>query len=248
MALRLNGSIFSDKTFSLTIVPILSTIVPIMSTSDDKNSLANTLFGETRLAVLTLLYGRPDRLLYLRQIVRMTGAGQGAVQRELKLLSDAGIIERSRTGNHVFFRANSRCPIFDELRGIIIKTAGLADVLRDALDPIAGNIRSAFVYGSYADGRDTPASDIDVMVIGNVSFGEVVRTLQSAQEILSREINPSVYPEGEFIRKVSDRNAFLERVLDGGKIFLIGDEDELGRLAQEPPTHGQAAGIPSEIE
>lgn len=203
-----------------------------MSTIKDNISLAEMIFGETRLAVLSLLYGRPDQSFYVRQVIRITGAGQGAVQRELKLLSEAGIIERSKVGNQVFFRANQRCPIFGELRGIIIKTAGLADVLRAALNPVAKNIRTAFIYGSYAEGRDTAASDVDIMVIGGVSFGDVVQALNAAQEILNRELNPSVYPEREFIRKVSEKNAFMERVLAGGKIHLIGDEDELGRLAR----------------
>lgn len=205
-----------------------------MSTIRNSSTLAKTLFGETRRAVLAILYGRPDQSFYLRQIIRMIGAGQGAVQRELELLTRAGIIMRSRVGNQVFFKANPRCPIFNELRGIIIKTSGLADVLRSSLDPIASNIRFAFVYGSFAEGSDTAASDIDVMVIGSVTFGEVVQALRSAQETLGREINPTVYPVSEFVMKVSKSNNFLNRVLSGEKIFLIGEEDVLARLAREP--------------
>lgn len=205
-----------------------------MSTIRNSSTLAKVLFGQTRRAVLAILYGRPDQSFYLRQIVRMVGAGQGGVQRELKLLSEAGVIERSRVGNQVFFQANPRCPIFNELRGLIIKTTGLADVLCAALDPIECTIRTAFVYGSFADGRDTVASDVDVMVIGDVPFGEVIQALQTAQVTLGREINPTVYPEREFIKKASDKNNFIGRILSGKKIFLIGDEDELARLAPKP--------------
>ncbi len=205
-----------------------------MSTSRENSAIAKLLFGETRRSLLGIFYGSPDQSFYLRQIIRMTGAGQGAVQRELELLTGAGIIIRSRVGNHVFFRVNSRNPIFNELRGLIIKTIGLADVLRSSLEPIANNIRFAFVYGSFAEGRDTASSDIDVTVIGSVTFGEVIQALRSAQEILGREINPTVYPVSEFVMKVSKSNSFLRRVFSREKIFLIGDEDELTRLAGEP--------------
>lgn len=183
--------------------------------------------------VLSLLYGRPDQTFYLRQIIRMTGSGQGAVQRELGMLAEAGIIVRSRVGNHVFFQANSRCPVFSELRGLIMKTAGLADILREALKPLTYVIRAAFIYGSFADGRDTASSDVDVMIIGDIPFGTVLQALNPAQEKLGREINPNVYPVSEFSRKMSEDNSFIERVLTRKKIFLFGDEDEFGRLARE---------------
>jgi predicted nucleotidyltransferase len=164
----------------------------------------------------------------------VVGAGQGGVQRELKVFADAGIIERSRVGNQVFFQANPRCPIFNELRGLIIKTTGLADVLRNMLKPLERRIHTAFIYGSFAEGRDTRASDVDVMVIGEVEFSEVTNALMPAQETLGREINPTVYPEREFVKKVSDKNNFFGRVLSGKKIFLVGDEDELARLVPKP--------------
>jgi len=205
-----------------------------MSTINNNSSLTKTLFGETRRAVLAILYGHPDQSFYLRQIVRMVGAGQGGVQRELKVLADSGIIERSRVGNQVFFQANPRCPIFNELRGLIIKTTGLADVLRNMLKPLERRIHTAFIYGSFAGGRDTKASDVDVMVIGDVTFGEVIQALQTAQETLGREINSTVYPKHEFIKKASDKGNFIGRVLSGKKIFLIGDENELARLAPKP--------------
>jgi DNA-binding transcriptional ArsR family regulator len=184
--------------------------------------------------VFALLYGHPDRTYHLRQIVRLTGSGQGAVQRELGLLTEAGIITRERVGNLAVFQANRRCPVFPELRSLTMKTAGLGDVLRHALEPLGTMIRAAFVYGSFADGRDTAASDVDVMIIGDIPFGRVVGAFLSAQDTLGREINPTVFPTEEFRRKAKEGTGFVGRVMNGNKIFLVGDEDELARVAREP--------------
>ncbi len=205
-----------------------------MGTTYHKDSLAAALFGETRRAVFALLYGHPDRAYHLRQVVRLTGSGQGAVQRELGLLADAGIITRERLGNLVLFQANTRCPVFPELRSLMVKTAGLADVLRHALEPLGTMIRAAFVYGSFADGRDTASSDVDVMIVGDVSFGDVVGAFLPVQDTLDREINPTVFPPEEFQRKAKEGTGFVSRVMNGNRIFLVGDEDELARVAREP--------------
>lgn len=202
-----------------------------MSTLIPHTSLSRALFGDTRLAVLTIFFRNPEQPLYLRQVIRLIGAGQGAVQRELKSLADAGILSTSRIGQQLFFRANPACPIYHELRSLIVKTSGLADVLRAALQPIAGRIRAAFVYGSFASSRENRASDVDVMVIGDVTFAEVADSLYEAQKTLDREINPSVYPVNEFIEKASETGGFIDRVLSGEKIFIIGDEHELAGLA-----------------
>ncbi len=183
--------------------------------------ISDALFNDTRRAVLALLYGNPGASWYLRQIVRLVGGGQGAVHRELSNLAAAGIVTRTRGGREVYYQADPSCPVFEELRGIVRKTSGLADVLRSALEPLAPSIRTAFVYGSVAAGSETPASDIDLMVVGDVGFDEVVRALAPAQKALGREINPTVYPEAEFEEKRGG-GGFVDRVLAGEKVMVVG--------------------------
>lgn len=195
--------------------------------------VSSALFGKARRAVLGLLLGHPDETFYLRQIVRLLHVGQGAVQRELGRLVEAGIVWRSRRGNQVCFQANPRCPIFGELRGIVLKTVGLGDVLRSALAPLAGRIQFAFVYGSIARGEPTAASDIDLCIVGDVSFGEIVAALAPAQEALGWEVNPTVYPPAEYAAKLAERHPFVSNIVRGPRIILIGDEAEVITWLQE---------------
>jgi len=198
-----------------------------------RDNLSATLFGKTRRAVLSLLYSHTDESFYLREIARAAGVGLGAVQREVKHLSDSGIISRTVRGNQVYYQANPHCPIFQELKDLVIKTAGVGDVLRAALAPLAGRIGVALIYGSLARGKESRASDVDLLVVGDVTFAEVVSALGDAQETLGREINPTVYPPDEFQSKLGEGHHFLTSVSKEPCIFLIGGEDELERLAQK---------------
>jgi len=196
------------------------------------------LFGQTRRAVLGLLLGHPDESYYLRQVARLTGAAPAAVQRELVQLVAAGIVERTDQGRQAYFRANARCPVFPELRGLVTKTAGAAGVIAGALTPLAERVRVAFIYGSVAGGDEKRDSDVDVMVVGDVSFAEVARALRPAQDRLHREVNPSVYPPSEFAEKVRGGHHFLSSVLKGDMIFVVGGTNELERLAEERVAEG----------
>jgi len=185
------------------------------------------LFGRARREILALLFGHPDESFYLRQIARLAKTGQGAAQRELKRMADAGLLQRETRGRQVYFQAQPRCPVFRELRSLFSKTAGACEILRDALRPLAGRIRAAFLFGSVARGGQRRGSDVDVLVVGDATFGEVVSALRPAQEKLRREVNPVVYPPAEFRSKRAQGHPFLAEVLGGEKIFLIGDEREL---------------------
>jgi predicted nucleotidyltransferase len=211
-------------------VTYLVTIVPRMSTILVGSELSAALFGQTRRAVLGLLFSHPGQSYYLRHLVRSAGLGLGAAQREVKRLSDAGIIRRTLSGHQVFYQANSDCPIFDELKGLMVKTACVADALRAALAPLAAQIRVAFIYGSVARLTQKNGSDVDIMVVGESTFGDVVAALGSAQETLAREINPTVYSPAEFRSKLKAGHHFLTAVAGGEKTLLIGDEHELRRL------------------
>ncbi|MBI4206687.1 MAG: nucleotidyltransferase domain-containing protein [Betaproteobacteria bacterium] len=191
------------------------------------------LFSKTRQALLGVLYTRADEAHLQEDLIHLAALGRGTVQRELEFLTRAGIVRRTVRGRQVYFQANPDCPIYPELKGLIVKTAGVADVLRSALAPLAERIAAAFIYGSIARGTERRGSDVDVMVIGEVSFAEVTDALARTQEALGREVNPSVYPPAELRSKVAARHHFLKTVLNGEKLFLIGDERELARLAKK---------------
>jgi predicted nucleotidyltransferase len=148
------------------------------------------------------------------------------------------VLVRKPVGNQVHFQANPTCPIYDELRGILKKTVGVADVLREALAPLADRIAVAFVYGSVASGEERAGSDLDVLIIGEARFAEVVAALDPAQELLRREVNPNLYSALEFRKKLAAGEPFLRRVLAGDKILIIGGEDELGKLAAHRKAQG----------
>ena len=194
-------------------------------------NLASLLFGAYRRDALALLLLHPEISLHVREIGRVTGKAPGTLLRELNRLADAGVLSRKPVGNQVQFQASSACPIYEDLRNILKKTAGLADVLREALEPLTDKIQVAFVYGSVARGDERAASDLDVMVVGDTKFADVVEALAPAHEALRREINANVYPPSEFRAKIKAGEPFLKRVLADRKIFLIGEEDDIRKPA-----------------
>ncbi len=190
-----------------------------------------SLFGHTRSALLALLYGHAEESFYLRQLIRTVGAGHGALQRELKHLTDMGLIVRRVQGNQVLYRANAQSPIFKEIKSLITKTVGIHDAIRSALAPLEAEIQVAFVYGSVARQKERASSDVDLMVLGSAPFGEVVSALGPAQRVLGREINPTVFPISEFRSKLAAGNHFLRSVMKDKKLFVLGSEHELAKLA-----------------
>jgi predicted nucleotidyltransferase len=199
---------------------------------------AALLFGAYRRDVLALLLLHPEESRHVREIARAIGKAPGTLLRELNALAAAGVLTRKPVGNQVHFQANPACPIYEDLRNILKKTVGVADVLREALAPLRDRIRAAFVYGSVARGDERARSDLDVMVVGEAGFGDVVAALAPAQESLRREVNPNVYPALEFRKKLAAGEPFLKRVLAERKIFIVGGEADLGK----PAAHRQAQG------
>jgi predicted nucleotidyltransferase len=208
----------------------MHTIVRNMRTISEKT--IDWLFPEVRKRVLSLLLTSPADRLHLRDIVRQTGSAVGTVRRELTGLAGAGIVTKVKDGNRTYYQANTACPVYGELAGLVRKTTGLAKVLAKALEPLSENITLAFIYGSFAAGFAGTDSDVDLMVIGRCTFGQVVEVLHNVQNDVGREINPTVYPTDEFRQKLVDGDHFIGGVLCGEKIFLIGDTDELARLAK----------------
>ncbi len=195
--------------------------------------LVELLFGAYRRRILSLLLLHPERSFYVREIGRLTGVPAGSLHRELTALTAAGLLTRSSAGNQVRYQADRACLVYGELAGIFRKTAGLADVLREALEQLGRAVRAAFVFGSVAQGKERATSDIDVMVLGSASFARVVEALRPAGERLSREVNPVVMAPGEFRAKLKARDRFAARIAREPKIFLIGDARELGQPAED---------------
>lgn len=196
-------------------------------------NLADLLFGAYRRDVLALLLLHADESYHVREIARITRRPANTIYRELALLAQVGLLLRRRMGNQVHYRANPDSPIYEELRAILKKTVGIADVLREALAPVAEKIQVAFIYGSIASGEERSRSDVDVMIAGDVTFDEVVQLLAPTKEALRREVNPSIYGTDEFRRKLRSGSTFLKSVLSGKKIYLIGNDDVLGKLAND---------------
>jgi len=193
--------------------------------------VSETLFGQTRAAVLSVLYGHVGKSYYLRQLSRLTDIALGPVQREMRQLVAAGLVTKKTVGAQTLYSANKRSPVFREIKGLVTKTVGMHDFLANALEPLEGEINLAFVYGSVARSRETDESDVDLMVVGRAEFDQVVERLGDAEKTLDREINPTVYSIREFGKKV--RGNFLKTVLADKKLFIIGDEDDLRELGQE---------------
>ncbi len=190
------------------------------------------LFGVARRRVLALLFGHTDEAFHLRQVVRETGLSPGGVHRELAQLVEADLVTRTQQGRQVYFQANPASPIFAELKSLLVKTAGVADVLRETLAPLAASISIAFVYGSVARGEERRASDVDLLVIGDASFAAVTQALAPAQRRLSREVNPTVYTPDEFRQKLAAGHHFLRSVTAREKLFLFGNEHDLRHLGK----------------
>lgn len=209
----------------------MRTIVRIMRTAN-KNAI-DWLLPQVRKKVLALLLAQPSKRWYLRDIERQTSLSIGTLHRELTGLAAAEIITKTKDGNRTYYQANAASPLFPELAGLLRKTAGLADVLSEALVPLATDVKIAFVYGSFAANKARAASDVDLMVIGNCTFSQVVEALLVAHQQLNREINPTVYPVQEFQQKVAAGHHFLKTVLAENKIFIIGNEHELAGLAEK---------------
>ena len=200
----------------------------IKTANETGPGLGDVLFSKTQRQVLGLLFGNPGRSFYAKEIVRLAGVGSGSVQRELEKLAGAGLLTVTQIGNQKHYQANRDAPIFEELRGIVLKTFGLADVLRQALATLSRRIKVAFVYGSVAKATDTATSDIDLMIVSpSLSYSNVVGHLADAETMLGRTVNLTLYKPADFARKLATDNAFLSRVLDQPKIFLIGTEDDI---------------------
>jgi predicted nucleotidyltransferase len=204
-------------------------------TTTSPTSIADALFSKVRQRVLAVLFGAPDRSFYTNEVIGLAQSGAGAVQRELAVLADAGLLTARKQGNQKHFQANPASPVFAELRGLVLKTMGLADVLRTALAPLAPQIEQAFVFGSIAKQQDTSASDVDLLVVSDtLGYGDVFGALEVASQTLGRTINPALYTAADFSARLQGDNAFINRVMQQPKIWLIGQEEAAPHEPDQP--------------
>ena len=198
-----------------------------------QSNVASLLFPASyRRQVLSLLLLHPGRKLHVREIARLTGTTAGTLNKELARLHEAGLLARERVGNQLQYSANRSHQIYPELAGILRKTVGLADVLLQALTPLAQDINVGFVFGSIARGAETAGSDVDLLIIGALDFGSVVDVLHPVQKQLGREVNPKIFSVREWRAKLRSKDAFVTEIMKQPKIFLIGSEHELAELGR----------------
>ena len=205
-------------------MPKMGNHLPPPPEQDKPTGLADALFTTTQQRVLGYLFGQPDRSFFSSELIKLTGAGSGAVQRELKCLSDSGLLATSRVGNQKHYQANADSPIFEELCGIVRKTFGLAGPLREALAPMADRIEAAFVFGSVARKSDTVASDIDLLLVSDeLAYSDLFLALDAVSARLGRTVNPTMFTRKELMRKHKDGESFVTRVMAQPKLWVIGD-------------------------
>ncbi len=190
------------------------------------SSLADALFTSTQQKVLGALFGQPDRSFFVTQIMALAGSGRGAVQRELERLRKGGLVTIHMMGTQKHYQANPDSPLFNELRGIMQKTVGLASPIRKALQAISGNIQLALIFGSVAKKTDSSSSDIDVLVVADgVMLEDTYKAFMPVEATLARRISTKLYTPAEFKERLDNGNAFIQRVLEGPVIELIGTID-----------------------
>ena len=197
--------------------------------STNASALGDLLFGQARGRVLRLLFGQPDQTFFVRQIAREVGMSTGSIQRELEALSQVGLIVRSTSGHQVYYQTNRNHPVFPEISALVAKTVGVFQQLASALTPLAKRISLAFVYGSVASGNENSESDVDLMIVGDVTLDEVLVQLGSVERLIGRAINPTLYSDSDFKTKMDSGNHFLRSVMRGERVFLIGEDHGSGK-------------------
>ena len=223
------------KLKELLIIPNMGTIIPnlgiILCSDMTSSAIGDALFTKTQQRVLGLLFGKPDESFYTNEIMRWVSMGRGTVSRELDRLVSAGLLSITKQGNQNYYQANANSPVYEELVGIVKKTFGVADQIRDALMPLGENIELAFIYGSIARGTETNTSDIDLMLVGkDLRYGNVVEVFLPLEESLQRTINPTIFDKKDFVSRLKDGDSFVTRVMNQSKIIIKGSEDDFRKI------------------
>lgn len=194
------------------------------------SQLSDALFTKTQQRVLGLLYGQPQRSFYTNEILRLSGMGVATIKRELDSLLAVGVLQMTKVGNQHHYQANPECVVYAELIGIVKKTVGLVDVIREILLPLSADIGWAFVFGSIASGKENVASDIDLMIIGDLSYADAVAALYPVQQMLGREINPKIFSLQDWRQTLKSNDVFAREVMEKPRMDVVGGMDEIGKF------------------
>ena len=193
-------------------------------------NLVEHIFPKSRTEIIRLLFTDPTRKLHLRDLARLSGLAVGTIQREVANMRKIGLLIEERDGNRLYFKVNTSNPIFPELQSIILKTTGLRKQFAEALNDLEG-IDLAFVYGSFANGTPSPESDIDLFIIGSVGLRTLASRLRQVAEKMSREINPTVISPASYKKKLEASDTYIQNVTNGKKLWIFGNDNELGSMA-----------------
>jgi predicted nucleotidyltransferase len=194
-------------------------------------TIGDALFTKTQQKIMSLLFQKPDTTFYLNQIVRQAGIGKGTIKRELEKMTAAGLLTVKHIGNQKHYQANSSAPIYHELVAITRKTFGIANVIRQTLEPIENAIEFAFIYGSIAKATETAKSDIDLMIISHdLTYADIMNLLIPVETELQRTINPTIYNSLDFNDKLQQGNSFLTRIINQEKIMIMGSENVIRQV------------------
>lgn len=190
--------------------------------------LPEILSSRVRAEIFRILFSDAGTELHAREIQRRSGMSVAAVQGELKKLDRLGLLIVRQSGNRVYYRSNPGHPLYRDIHNLVLKTSGLADLFKEALKDI--RVRTAFIFGSIADGREQAGSDVDLIVIGDLGLRELSGLLSGISEKIEREINPHVFSQDEFFRRLNQKDPFLSRIISLSKLFIKGSEDDLGTM------------------
>lgn len=211
-------------------IPESGMIVPDMGGTDAsaRSGIADALFTPVQGRVLGLLFGQPDRRFQSAELIRLVHGGTGAVCRQLSRLADSGLVTVTRTGNQKHYQAREESPVFAELHGLVVKTVGLVEPIRRALEPLAPRIQAAFVYGSIAKKTETTESDVDLLVLSDsLVYADLFEELQAVEAVLARQVNPTVLSSAEWRRRRAEPDSFASRIATQPRLFVIGTDDDL---------------------
>ncbi len=188
--------------------------------------LESIIGSKTRVKILAIFLFNPDRRFYVRELARKTGGNINSVRRELQKLESIGLLKSERAGNLKYYTSDKKMPIYEELKGMFLKTEGLSEAMKENLSGL-GEVKLAFIYGSFARGDEQLKSDIDLMIVGKVDEKRLIPLIRKLEERLSREINYTLFSPTEFKSMVNKKDPFLSNVLKSKKIQLVGEPNEV---------------------
>ncbi len=196
-----------------------------------RSLILGALFPETRAKILSTLLLQPEKRWFLTELAQHLRTQPSSLQRELEALSKAGLLQQTKDGRRVYFKADTNSPVFSDLKGLLEKTAGMIPILREEVNAFGDRIQLAFLYGSTARSEESSESDVDLMIVGDVGLSDLIPSLRRAERRFGRPINPTVYSSREFKTKARNHDHFLTTVLRGAKQFVKGNDDELAAVA-----------------